>query len=53
MGIYSSFVLPRLIGCACGSRPVERQRARLVPLARGVVVDLGFGSGTNLPHYDA
>lgn len=53
MGVYTSWFLPRLIGCACGSRPVERQRARLVPLARGVVVDLGFGSGTNLPHYDA
>lgn len=53
MGVYASWFLPRLIGCACGSRPVERQRARLVPLARGVVVDLGFGSGTNLPHYDA
>jgi SAM-dependent methyltransferase len=53
MGIYSTFVLPRLIGCACGSRPIERQRAKVVPLAAGVVVDIGFGSGTNLPHYDA
>jgi SAM-dependent methyltransferase len=52
-GFYDRFVLPRLIGCACGSKPIERQRAKVVPLATGVVVDMGFGSGTNLPHYDA
>lgn len=53
LGLYERFVLPRLIGCACGSRPIERQRAKIVPLAHGVVVDMGFGSGTNLPHYNA
>jgi SAM-dependent methyltransferase len=53
MGFYARHVLPRLIGCACGSRPIERQRAKVVPQARGVVADFGFGSGTNLPHYDA
>jgi SAM-dependent methyltransferase len=53
MDLYARLVLPRLIGCACGSRPIEKQRAKVVPLARGVVVDMGFGSGTNLPHYDA
>ena len=52
-GLYARFVLPCLIGCACGSKPIERQRAKIVPLATGVVVDMGFGSGTNLPHYDA
>lgn len=52
-GFYDRFVLPRLIGCACGSKPIERQRSKIVPLAHGVVVDMGFGSGTNLPHYDA
>ena len=52
-GFYDRFILPRLIGCACGSKPIERQRAKVVPLAHGVVVDMGFGSGTNLPHYDA
>lgn len=52
-GLYERFILPRLIGCACGSKPIVRQRAKIVPLATGVVVDMGFGSGTNLPHYDA
>jgi ubiquinone/menaquinone biosynthesis C-methylase UbiE len=53
MGLYERYVLPRLIGCACGSKPIVRQRAKIVPLASGVVVDMGFGSGTNLPHYNA
>jgi ubiquinone/menaquinone biosynthesis C-methylase UbiE len=53
MGLYERYVLPRLIGCACGSKPIVRQRAKIVPLASGVVVDMGFGSGTNLSHYDA
>jgi SAM-dependent methyltransferase len=52
-GLYDRYVLPKLIGCACGSKPIERQRAKIVPLANGIVVDMGFGSGTNLPHYDA
>jgi SAM-dependent methyltransferase len=52
-GFYERYVLPRLIGCACGTKPIERQRAKVVPLASGIVVDMGFGSGTNLPHYDA
>lgn len=53
LGLYDKYVLPRLIGCACGTGPIEKQRAKIVPSANGVVVDMGFGSGTNLPYYDA
>lgn len=52
-GLYDRFVLPRLIGCACGAKPIAKQRAKLIPRAYGVVVDMGFGSGTNLPFLDA
>ena len=52
-GLYERFVLPRFIGCACGAKPIAKQRAKLVPRAYGVVVDMGFGSGTNLPFLDA
>jgi SAM-dependent methyltransferase len=50
---WENKVLPGFIGCACGSKPIAKQRAKVVPLATGVVVDMGFGSGTNLPYLDA
>ena len=53
MGLYDRFVLPHLINCACGARPVQKQRAKIAPLVEGVVLELGFGSGRNVPFLDA
>lgn len=53
MSFWDRHVLPRLITAACGTKPIMRQRAKIIPKARGVVVEFGFGSGTNLPFYDA
>lgn len=53
MSFYERYVLPALIGAACGCRPIRKQRQKIVPRAEGVVLELGFGSGLNLPHYDA
>lgn len=44
--------MPRLIGCACSARPIMKQRAKVVPLAEGRVLELGIGGGLNLPFYD-
>ncbi len=53
MGLYEKYLLPKLINAACGAKPITRQRAKVVPLARGRVLEIGVGAGHNLPHYDA
>ena len=52
MGLYERYILPPLLGLACGAKPIRKQREKIVPRAQGVVLELGFGSGLNLPHYD-
>lgn len=51
MGAYRDRVLPRLIDVACGSKSLHRWRQRCLAGLHGVVVEPGFGSGTNLAHY--
>lgn len=52
MGFYENRVLPHLAHLACSSRAIERQRAKVVPEAQGRVLEIGMGSGLNIPHYD-
>lgn len=51
--LYDRIVLPRLLKCACSAPPVMKQRAKVVPLAEGRVLELGIGMGLNLDLYDA
>ena len=52
MGFYEKHLLPHFINCACGTRPIMKQREKIVPLASGVVLEIGIGTGLNLPYYD-
>ena len=53
MGLYNKYILPKFINCACGSKPINYQRQKVVPLAKGKVLDIGIGSGLNIPFYNS
>lgn len=51
MGFYRERILPRLVDRACGTADLRSWRERATDGLAGVVVEIGFGSGLNVPHY--
>lgn len=52
MSFYDTYVLPHMIDIACGMKPIRKQRERVVSLAEGRVLEVGIGSGLNIPYYN-
>lgn len=51
MGLYGEQVLPRVINVVCGMKAMRPLRQRTCEGLHGRVLELGFGSGHNVPHY--
>lgn len=51
MKVYDQCVLPCLIHSVMNSRRLDAYRRRLAIQAKGVTLEIGFGSGRNLPFY--
>jgi SAM-dependent methyltransferase len=53
MGVYNDRVLPRILNASCGSNRLDPLRRRICASLAGEVVEIGFGSGLNIPFYPA
>jgi ubiquinone/menaquinone biosynthesis C-methylase UbiE len=49
---YERTVLPYLLDFSCGMKPIRKQRMKVIPQASGRVLEIGIGTGLNMPFYD-
>ncbi len=52
MGFYDKYILPSVLNMACGTKPIRKQREKVVPHCQGRVLEIGMGTGLNLAYYD-
>ena len=52
MKLYDKYILPRILNCTCSLEPISEQRQKVVPHAKGNILEVGIGSGLNLPFYE-
>ncbi|EDY85707.1 methyltransferase type 11 [gamma proteobacterium HTCC5015] len=52
MSFYERYLLPHFLDAACGSSAILEQREKVVPLAEGRILEIGMGSGINIPYYN-
>ena len=53
MNLYEKYILPHIIHLVCRSETANERRSKLVPRTGGHVLEIGIGSGLNLPFYQA
>lgn len=53
MGIYSRYIFPRLMNWGMSMKTIAPYRKEILSHVRGKVLELGFGTGLNLPYYPA
>ncbi|MCX5408832.1 class I SAM-dependent methyltransferase [Streptomyces sp. NBC_00335] len=51
MGLYADHVVPRIVNVACGAKAAQPLRRRVCEGLKGEVVEIGFGTGHNVPFY--
>ena len=53
MNFYEKYFLPPLIHWTCSMKPIMYQRKKVIPMAKGTVLEIGIGTGLNLPFYNS